>query len=77
MKGRSAVSTLAVPVEEASLVTRWLCGGTREPSCHAGGGLMLNCDWLEAEKKALAAKGAAVVVVENPAMPGYFALARA
>ena len=77
MKGRSAVGTLAVPVEEASLVTRWLRGGTREPSCHAGGGMMRNRDWLDAEKKVLAAKGVAVEVVENPALPGYFALARA
>jgi hypothetical protein len=77
MKGRSAVGTLAVPVDEASLVTRWLRGGTREPSCHAGGGLMRNWDWLDAERKALAGKGVAVKVVENPAMPGYFALARA
>jgi len=77
LKGRSAVGTLAVPVDEASLVTRWLRGGTREPSCHAGGGMMENFYWLEAEKKVLAAKGVAVVVVENPALPGYFALARA
>ena len=77
MKGRSAVGTLAVPVDEASLVTRWLRGGTREPSCHAGGGMMRNWDWLDAERKALAGKGVAVKVVENPAMPGYFALARA
>lgn len=77
MKGRSAVGTFAVPVDEDSLVTRWLCGGTREPSCHAGGGLMRNRDWLDAEQKVLAAKGVAVVVVENPALPGYFALARA
>ena len=77
MKGRSAVGTLAVPVDEGQLVTRWLRGGTREPSGHAGGGLMLNRDWLEAEKKVLAAKGVAVVIVENPALPGYFALARA
>jgi hypothetical protein len=77
MKGRSAVGTLAVPVDEASLVTRWLRGGTREPSGHAGGGMMRNWDWLDAERKALAGKGVAVKVVENPAMPGYFALARA
>ena len=77
MKGRSAVGTLAVPVDEKALVTRWLRGGTREPSCHAGGGMMRNRDWLDAEKKVLAAKGVAVVVVENPALPGYFALARA
>ena len=38
---------------------------------------MRNRDWLDAEKKVLAAKGVAVEVVENPAMPGYFALARA
>ena len=38
---------------------------------------MRNRDWLDAEQKALAAKGVAVVVVENPALPGYFALARA
>jgi len=77
MKERSAVGTFAVPVDEASLVTRWLRGGTREPSCHAGGGMMRNRDWLDAEKKVLAAKGVAVEIVENPAMPGYFALARA
>jgi hypothetical protein len=77
MKGRSAVGTLAVPVDEGRLVTRWMRGGTREPSCHAGGGMMCNRDWLDAEKKVLAAKGVAVEIVENPAMPGYFALARA
>ena len=77
MKERSAVGTLAVPVDEGQLVTRWLRGGTREPSCHAGGGMMRNRDWLDAEKKVLAAKGVAVEIVENPAMPGYFALARA
>ena len=77
MKGRSAVGTFAVPVDEDSLVTRWLRGRTREPSCHAGGGPMRNRDWLDAEKKVLAAKGVAVEIVENPAMPGYFALARA
>ena len=77
MKGRSAVGTLAVPVDEASLVTRWLRGGTREPSCHAGGGLMRNWDWLDAERGFLVARGVVVKVVENPALPGYFALARA
>ena len=77
MKERSAVGTLAVPVDEGQLVTRWLRWGTREPSCHAGGGMMRNRDWLDAEKKVLAAKGVAVEIVENPAMPGYFALARA
>lgn len=77
MKERSAVCTFAVPVDEASLVTCWLRGRTREPSCHAGGGLMRNRDWLDAEQKVLAGKGVVVKVVENPALPGYFALARA
>lgn len=77
MKGRSAVGPLAVPVDEDARVTNWLRGVTREPSGHAGGGLMRNRDWLDAEQKVLAAKGVAVVVVENPALPGYFALARA
>ena len=77
MKGRSAVGTLAVPVDDDARVTNWLRGGTREPSCHAGGGMMDNLHWLEAEKKALAAKGLAMVVVENPDLPGYFALVRA
>ncbi|NCB64422.1 MAG: hypothetical protein EOM52_12685, partial [Clostridia bacterium] len=61
MKVRSNVGTLAVPVEEAALLTRWVRGASKEPSCHAGGGLMRNRDWLEAEKKVLAAKGVAVV----------------
>ena len=77
MKGRSAVGTLAVPVDEDSLVTRWLRGASLEPSFHAGGCLMRNRDWLDAEQKALAGKGVDVKIVENPALPGYFALARA
>ena len=50
MKVRSNVGTLAVPVEEAALLTRWVRGASKEPSCHAGGGLMRNRDWLDAER---------------------------
>ena len=77
MKGRSAVGKSAVPVDEAKVVTRWLRGEGKEPSCHAGGGLMKNSDWLLAEKAALAVKGVVVEIVESAGMPGYFALARA
>lgn len=77
MKGRCAVGKVAAPVDESKVVTRWLRGAGKEPSCHAGGGLMKNGDWLLAEKAALAAKGVVVEIVESASMPGYFALARA
>ncbi len=62
--------------EDGKQVTRWLRGADKEPSGHAGGKAMLNGAWLVEEMAALDRKGVEVRIVENPAMPGYYALFR-
>lgn len=62
--------------DDGRQMTRWLNGAQREPSVYAGGGMMANRDWVEKERETLARKGVRVTVVENPSVPGFFALFR-
>lgn len=62
-------------IEKRNL-TRWRKGAKSEPSGYAGGKSLCNYDWLLAEKQAHAAAGIAAEIVEHPAKPGWFALAK-
>lgn len=61
---------------DARGITVWLRGDRKEPSCHAGGGLMPNSDWLEMERDGFLRRGMAVEIAENPLKAGEYALVR-